>query len=737
MSNQSNAFLSHFLLPVVATVAIVSGIVCTLLIWSTGEVDSISEARQGQVVQTVISQSMDRIAHDQEASTVWDDAVLEVRSPQPDQEWLDNNLGIWFHTYYGYDDIYIVDPQDQPIYGMHEGKRTAPSSFTDLRRDIQPLIDELRQKTRMGVDQRGRLNTKSPGASDITVIEGRPSIISVKPIVSETGRYPQAPGREYLHISIRHIDGTFLANLARQYLIDDARFNWLPEHARGESVDALRSRSGHIVGYVIWRSFSPGARVMSDIAPALIAALTVIALIVALLLIRIRRTLQALRASEAQAQHLAFHDTLTGLANRALFEDRLDHALAAVRRGGQAVALFYLDLDRFKSVNDTLGHPAGDMLIRQVAGRLKAFTRETDTVARLGGDEFAIIQADGATTAAAEILCLRLVETMCEPFDLEGVRVSVGVSIGVAVAPVHGLDRIELSRKADIALYEAKANGRGRYVLFTEAMDASIKHRQAIERDLREALAAGGQLELHFQPIHDARSCAPVGAEALVRWRHPREGMLSPVTFIPIAEECGLIEPLGEWVLREACLAARQADVPIVSVNVSAVQLRNAGFADRVRTIIAAAGLEPQRLELEITETSFVENELICQGNVAALRGQGIRIALDDFGTGYSSLNHLRNFDVDRLKVDRSFVSAIDPRQGGSAIIQAIVDLADARGIVVTAEGVETAEQAEWLARIGCDALQGYLLSRPMPLNLLRGMFTASPPRIANVAEGV
>jgi len=731
VSKQSSGFLKQFLAPVVVAVGLVAGIVCALLIWSTGEINHIAEDRQRQVVQTVITQNIARIAHDQEASTVWDDAVRAVHSRHPDQEWLDNNLGIWFHSYYGHDDVYLVDPENRPIYAMHEGKRMAPEQFSGLRPQALPLIDELRAKMRRGSRDDIGPTVLTPGATDLAVVEGRPSIISVKPIVSDTGRMPQAPGSEYVHVSVRHLDGAFLADLARQYLFEGARFSWTPQHLPGESLDVLRTRSGDTLGYVIWQPFAPGTRVMSDLAPALGTALVAVALIVALLLIRIRRALMALKASEAQAQHLAFHDTLTGLANRALFEDRLDHALAAVRRGGPPVALFYLDLDRFKSVNDTLGHPAGDLLIREVAQRLRNVTRDTDTVARLGGDEFAIIQADGATTAAAEVLCLRLVEAISEPFDLDGVRVSVGVSIGVAIAPAHGVDRIELSRKADIALYEAKANGRGRYVLFTEAMDVTVKRRQAIEHDLREALSEGGQLELYYQPVYDARTNEPVNAEALVRWRHPVQGMMSPVTFIPIAEECGLIEALGEWVLREACIAARDCGIPAISVNVSAVQLRNLAFADRVRTIIDATGLEPSRLELEITETSFVQNEVVCQHNIATLRGQGIRIALDDFGTGYSSFNHLRDFEVDRLKVDRSFVAAIDPRQGGSAIIRAIVDLANARGIAVTAEGVETSEQAQWLAEIGCGTLQGYLLSRPMPRALIEGLFDLAPPLLS------
>ncbi|MGH6782268.1 MAG: putative bifunctional diguanylate cyclase/phosphodiesterase, partial [Sphingomonadaceae bacterium] len=501
------------------------------------------------------------------------------------------------------------------------------------------------------------------------------------------------------------------------------RFSWTLDAKPGESFILLRSRRGETIGFVLWQTFAPGSRVMTRVAPVLAAALGLIAIIVALLLARIRRAVAALRASEAQAQHLAFHDTLTGLANRAMFQDRLDHALAAVRRGGPAVALFYLDLDRFKAVNDTLGHPAGDQLIRQVATRLQEATRDEDTVARLGGDEFAIIQTGGVTPPMAEVLCLRLVEVMGEPFDLDGTRVAVGVSIGVAIAPIHAGDRIELSRKADIALYEAKANGRGRYVLFTEAMDVTVQRRQAIERDLREAMADGGQFELYYQPIHDARSREAVSVEALLRWRHPVHGLMSPATFIPIAEEAGLIEPIGDWVLREACAAARGWLFGSVSINVSAVQLRNPVLAENVLATIDDCGIEPGRVELEITETSFVENAAICERNIAALRARGVRIALDDFGTGYSSFNHLRDFAVDRIKIDRSFVAGIDRHEGGSAIIRAIVGLAAARGIAVTAEGVETEGQAEWLAAIGCGALQGFLLSRPMPRHAIEARF--------------
>jgi predicted signal transduction protein with EAL and GGDEF domain len=322
---------------------------------------------------------------------------------------------------------------------------------------------------------------------------------------------------------------------------------------------------------------------------------------------------------------------------------------------------------------------------------------------------------------------MRIMESISEPFLLAGNAVKVGISIGVALAPVDADERSELVRKADIALYQAKADGKGRYVFFAEAMDASIRHRELIERDLRAALLAGDQFRIDYQPLYGAQSQRIHGAEALVRWNHPERGLLSPAMFVPIAEATGLIEPLGEWVLEQACLTARHWPNQMLAVNVSAVQLRNERFADRVLAIVERTGFDPARLELEITETSFIESTAACQPNLARLRQQGIKIALDDFGTGYSSFTHLRHFQVDRIKIDQSFVHGIDRSEGGVAIIRAIVDLARASGMQVTAEGVETAEQNRFLTKAGCNALQGFLLSTPVSAIHFESMLGMGP----------
>jgi diguanylate cyclase (GGDEF)-like protein len=448
---------------------------------------------------------------------------------------------------------------------------------------------------------------------------------------------------------------------------------------------------------------------------------------------RLVRSTAQLMASEAQARQLAFHDVLTGLPNRALFEDRLDRALGQSITSGRPATLLLLDLDRFKCVNDTLGHPAGDDLIREVARRLSGLIRKDDTAARLGGDEFAIILNGVNGRREINSFCRRVNKTLTAPFDLLGSQAFIGVSIGLARAPLDGLDRSELTRKADIALYEAKASGRGCHRIFGATMDTAVQYRRRIERELREALRDGSQLELHYQPQYDASSLSIRGVEALVRWNHPDLGLLAPTTFVPIAEECGLAEDLGNWVLKQACRSAREWPDLVVSVNVSAVQVRSVKFVESVLRIVGEARLDPRRLELELTETALLDNLAQCEANLSALRSHGVRIALDDFGTGYSSLSHLRSIRIDRVKIDQSFVQGMEDETGG-AIIQAIVYLARSTGLRVTAEGVETSRQRELLSHIGCDELQGFGLSTPLPFEAFDAAYRSRFPRLRQVA---
>jgi diguanylate cyclase (GGDEF)-like protein len=418
--------------------------------------------------------------------------------------------------------------------------------------------------------------------------------------------------------------------------------------------------------------------------------------------------------ADAQLGYMAQHDALTGLPNRLLFQSSLQEELIRSRRGA-SFALLCLDLDGFKDVNDSFGHPVGDMLLQAVTVRLREETRETDTVARLGGDEFAIIQAGAEQPAATIALAERLVARLAEPFDLDIHRAAIGVSIGIAVLPGDGEAADTALKNADLALYRAKGDGRGTFRLFEPAMDAAMQRRSALVRDLRHGLEIG-QFELFYQPIMDQHGIRIQSFEALIRWRHPERGLVLPDEFIPVTEEIGLIKPLGAWVLAKACADAMQwPERMSVAVNLSSVQFINGNLLQDVRQALWASGLPPHRLELEVTETVLIQNSEATLALLNELKALGVSIALDDFGTGYSSLGYLRKFPFDRVKIDKSFVHDLRLSGDATAIVRSVTSLCRALGIATTAEGVETAQQFDGVQASGCTNVQGYLFSRPVP----------------------
>ncbi|MGY4616412.1 diguanylate cyclase (GGDEF)-like protein [Bradyrhizobium sp. USDA 4472] len=377
--------------------------------------------------------------------------------------------------------------------------------------------------------------------------------------------------------------------------------------------------------------------------------------------------------------------------------------------------MFCIDLDNFKQINDTLGHPVGDGLLCAVAERLEACVREVDTVARLGGDEFAIIQAEVRTAEETERLAQRIVERVGAPYDLKGHRVNVGCSIGICLAPCDGTTRETLLKNADLALYRSKMDGRGRWRFFEPAMDVTAQNRRALEIDLREAMEKD-EFVLFYQPVYNLRTDRISGFEALLRWQHPTRGLVPPDQFIPLAEEIGLIAPLGEWVLNRACeQAASWPNEFKVAVNVSPTQFRDPGLTNVIADALATSGLAPHRLELEITESVLLGNNSETIAMLHELKARGLRIALDDFGTGYSSLSYLRSFPFDKIKIDQSFVRDATATKGSKLIVRAITSLARSLGMTTTAEGVETVEQLNEMKAEGCNEAQGFLFSRPVP----------------------
>ncbi len=409
----------------------------------------------------------------------------------------------------------------------------------------------------------------------------------------------------------------------------------------------------------------------------------------------------------------AQHDALTGLANRASLRDQLVQRLQAAVGSKQSVAVLYIDLDRFKAVNDTLGHPIGDILLRKVADRIKSTIREGGVVARLGGDEFAVVQSGAIQPKAATSLAARLVDLIGRAYAVEGHMLHIGASIGVALFPNDGREPDVLFKNADLALYRSKAEGRGCYHFYEPGMDERMQARRTLEIDLRRALAMK-QFEVEYQPQIELATNRIVGFEALIRWRHPERGRVSPADFIPLAEEIGVIVPIGEWVLRTSCKQAAGWGEPVsIAINLSPIQFRAGKLVETVMSALAYSGLPGSRLEVEITEGALLDNNDDVLQVLNGLRALGVRVSMDDFGTGYSSLSYLQKFPFDKVKIDQSFVRDIDANPKRRAIVRAITSLASALGMKTTAEGVETEAELNCIRAEGCTDVQGYLTGRP------------------------
>jgi len=437
------------------------------------------------------------------------------------------------------------------------------------------------------------------------------------------------------------------------------------------------------------------------------------------------------KRAEARIAFMAHHDALTALPNRLMLRERMEDMLARIARHGGRMAVLCLDLDNFKTVNDTLGHPIGDMLLKAVAGRLAVQLRDDDLVARLGGDEFAVLQADVCDTADVTSLAARLLATIAEPYDLDGHEISIGASIGVAFVPDDGLDADRLLKNADIALYRAKGDGRGMYRFFEPEMDARIQARRLLELDLRTAVNAGA-LTVDYQPLVSLQSGEATGFEALVRWHHAERGFVPPSEFIPIAEETGLIAQIGAFVLEKACADAAAWPLPLkVAVNLSPRQFKAGNLLPVVIGALERSGLPATRLELEITEALLLDKSDVVLATLHALRAHGVHISMDDFGTGYSSLSYLRSFPFDKIKIDRSFVADMGANADSQAIVKAIVSLGNSLGITITAEGIENESDLARLKAEGCNEGQGYLFAEAKPRKEVLAALAAAKRRVA------
>jgi diguanylate cyclase (GGDEF)-like protein len=581
-------------------------------------------------------------------------------------------------------------------------------------------------------------------ATDLVRIGNRLAFVSAMQMMRVTPAHLRGDANAPVLVNLRYLDDAFMAMTAKQYSLTGARVALSPALRPGETSTPMMNSDGVPLAQIAWVPLLTGGQVMRSLMLPAAALFTVVAVLVLLMSLKLRGAMKRedervmelerahleLKAKEAQAHHLAYHDVLTGLPNRALFNDRADQAMLRARHG-EAMAILLLDLDRFKNVNDRLGHLAGDELIQQVAKRLSRTIGGDGVIARLGGDEFAILLQGDECVDDLEPTLDRILEALRRPYDIQGNQAHVGVSIGVACAPECGTDRTDLMRKADIALYRAKDEGRDCYRFFTEAMDETVQLRTSLEVDLRAALASDAGLSVHYQPLVDSAGRKVTGLEALVRWDHPERGSVPPSLFVPVAEETGLISALGDWVMGEACKVAEAWPNLTIAINLSPIQFCDEDFAERLTRIVRQAGVSPHQIELEVTEGVVLDQNETVRGALRRLRTEGFRIALDDFGTGYSSLSYLRDFEVDRIKIDKSFVQSLGLTLDAGAIVTAVVTLGHAMGLQVTAEGVETADQEHFLRTAGCNVLQGFLFSKAVPASELAGSLERHKRKLA------
>ncbi|NKE95607.1 putative bifunctional diguanylate cyclase/phosphodiesterase [Pantoea agglomerans] len=714
-SDFRRSFLREVLVPLVAILLLTFVGAGAALFIGTSLTNTEARHQQQRMIEASFSQSLNEHLRQLHSLSRWGPFEQHLAEGNSSR-WLDENIGLWLYEMFGHQLILVLDQQNQIVRVWREGQPvSAPAD--------DPLIGEVLQSP-LANDPARQDN------ADYARITNRAAALAVGNIQRDDNALPR-----FRLVSLKFLDDGYLAGLAERNQLQGLHFSdGTPQPGTGARY-LLIAQAGEAVGYLNWIPSRPGAQMLRTIGPSTGLAVLAISLLCLYMVrrlwnssVNLSQSMLRLGASEAQAQHLAFHDVLTGLPNRALVEDRLTQALALATRHDQRVALLLIDLDRFKTINDTHGHHAGDELIIAVAQRLSNIVRASDTVGRIGGDEFIVVMPDVDNIGQVQSLAQRIIDELSEPFTLFGSDVWSGASIGLALAPKDGVDRLELMRKADIALYEAKSGGRGTYRQFERAMDESVRTRQTIAADLRTALHTHQGLEVWYQPLMDIGGQQMVGIEALLRWHHPTRGLIAPAEFIAIAEETGLIIPLGEWVLAEACVTQQRFPELLVAVNLSPVQFRSTGFVERVMAIVSQSGGDPKRLELEITEGVLIEDEREARAIIVALREAGFRIALDDFGTGYSSLNYLSNFPVDKIKIDRSFTQSLGVAENSVAIVESVVKLGHAMGLMVTAEGVETPGQMSALADAGCNQLQGYLFSQAVPADQLAALMTLSAP---------
>jgi len=695
---------------VIVAVAIICIVVAVLS--SAQRADEVAVQHEKLLFSRALSTYGERVLREVESVAASERAIENVRIKY-DPDWVKQRVGRWLKTYFDHDQVFVFDAGDKLIYSQFDGHAPDPSWFESARPDMQSVLDYMRGGN---LALHGALRLTKAGApadgphSQVAVIRslaGQPAVIAAIAVGPVNGIPAARDIAAPIIVSVKFIDTDALAGIAGQLQLTHLRRLGDEPAPTTDLTCDLVGPQGKVIGRFAWTPKQPGAEIVNSVIPFIAVALAGFALLAAFVLRYMRRTAVAIAAGETRLRHLAMHDPLCGLPNRIFFSERLEAVIDEVHAGSSPAAVFYIDLDHFKDVNDTLGHPVGDELIRNVTLRLSHALRGDDLVARLGGDEFAVISTIGDDSAMMMAVSQRIIATICAPYAINQQNIVIGASIGIAVIDRNCGAAADIMRYADMALYRAKNEGRNRACIYDAAMDADLSNRKLLEGDLREAIE-NNQLRLLYQPIVNKSGETVVGVEALCRWTHPTRGEIPPSEFIAVAEHSGLIIELGAWVLQRACLDGKAWPDLTISVNVSPLQFRRTDFFETVQRTLSETGFDPTRLEIELTESVLLGNADAAETGMLRLKELGVRLALDDFGTGYSSLLYLRRLPFDKLKIDRSFVLSIEKAADAAAIVHAVVSLGRGLGMKVTAEGVETADQQLFLRAAGVHFMQGY-----------------------------
>ena len=697
---------------VIVAVAIICVVVAVLS--SARRADEVALDAERQLFTRALANHGERVLREVESVSTSEIAYRRIRVAF-DREWVQTYVGRRLQSFFDHDLVFIADASDRFIYASFGDHSVDPNWIKSAPADAKGILGIVRGRADpddSGVDLSVTRHSGLHRTVRLQGFLGHTAIVAAVAVaateLASTNSDPDAP----IVISVKFIDDDMVADIAaRLQLRNLHRLESTPVPA-GEHIHNLTDPHGKAIASFAWEPKQPGAEIVHSVVPFIAVALAGFTLLAGLVLGHMRRTAATIAAGESRLRHLALHDPLCGLPNRIFFGERLEAMIEKVRQGGPTAAVFYIDLDHFKDVNDTLGHPVGDELIRSVTQRLARTLRGDDLVARLGGDEFAVITSGGFDHSTLQAIATRMIATICSPYSIANQTIVIGASIGIAVINENVGGAADVMRHADLALYRAKNEGRNRACIYDSAMDADLVKRKLLENDLRAAIESDG-LRVAYQPIVNNSGETVVGVEALCRWTHPERGEIPPVEFIPIAEHSGLIIELGELVLRRACLDGKAWPGVTVAVNVSPLQFRRADFVDVVERILAETEFDPARLELEVTESTLLGNVDTAELAMFRLKALGVRLALDDFGTGYSSLLYLRRFPFDKLKIDSSFVRSIERAADAAAIVHAVVSLGRGLGMKVTAEGVETAEQHLFLRAAGVHTMQGFRFGRP------------------------